>query len=399
MNVGFSLKRALHRVLRKHFQPSIYRDVWAEKYITRTTKEKGYVVAFGYRRPNRRAKKLIKQVPLLSSIIRFRKALPPTYDLRNVNGTDYTAPVSNQGAEGACTGFGAYGMKGSQERLSDTFDEDKSQRMIYNDARNRGGLLDSEGAYMIDVMQALVEDGVCRSHYWPYEANHDNSWPPPNPDAAIDARNWQVGWFADCAKEEDPIEAIKQAIFQLGAVDVGTPWPKSWELPWNGDCPLPDANEEILGGHSWVIIGWDDLKGRFIARNSWGSYWGNQGDFTFPYESLRVFAENMGGYEAYKAQDSTSIPCPEGQHYDGTNCVPDGENPNPPEPNDCKKQFMTCITPAMDITDFFKMVVAGVLCIINFWACSFGIKYKMTKKYTGKGKTRKLTLTFQKATK
>ena len=404
--MSYHLKRVLHRLFKKRFIPSLYYSVFEGKHLTKKQamdpNRQVFILSFGRRTPNRRARKEIEQAPKLSEIIKFRKALPPTYDLRNVNGGDFTAPVGNQGTEGACTGFGAYGMKGSGERLSETFQEDVSQRMIYNDARNRGGLLNSEGAYMIDVMKALVEDGVCRSHYWPYEANHDNSWPPPNGDALIDGLNWRVDWFVDCAKEADPVEAIKQALYQLGAVNIGSPWMKSWELPWNGQCPVPPDDDEVLGGHSWVIIGWDDLKGVFYARNSWGTIWGNRGDFEFPYETLTCKAwQDAGGYEAYKTQDSGSILCPDGQHYDldAGECVPDGESPNPPEPDDCESECMDCMTAAMNDQDFWTLLVDGVTCILNYYMCAFGISYSMTKKTSGKGDAKTLTLTFKKKAK
>jgi len=336
--------------------------------------------------------------------------LPENFEIESYKGHVYCFEVPNHTmyvrrkgtpfwCGNSCTGFGAYGMKGSGERLSETFQEDVSQRMIYNDARNRGGLLNSEGAYMIDVMNALVEDGVCRSHYWPYEANHDNSWPPPNGDALVDGLNWRVDWFVDCAKEADPVEAIKQALYQLGAVNIGSPWMKSWELPWNGQCPVPPDNDEVLGGHSWVIIGWDDLKGVFYARNSWGTTWGNRGDFEFPYETLTCKAwQDAGGYEAYKTQDSASILCPDGQHYDSAagECVPDGESPNPPDPTTCESKCMDCMTAAMNETDFWTLLVDGVTCILNYYMCAFGISYSMTKKTSGKGDAKKLTLTFKK---
>ena len=35
-----------------------------------------------------------------------------------------------------------------------------------------------------------------------------------------------------------------------------------------------------------LVVGYDDQKQWFIARNSWGSHWGMQGYFTMPYQYL-----------------------------------------------------------------------------------------------------------------
>jgi C1A family cysteine protease len=41
---------------------------------------------------------------------------------------------------------------------------------------------------------------------------------------------------------------------------------------------------EHLGGHAVPIIGFDDLKQRFLCQNSWGKSWGNSGFFYLPYK-------------------------------------------------------------------------------------------------------------------
>jgi hypothetical protein len=342
------------------------------------------VVNMGRLFPDRRARQAIARVPSIRKFVR-PIALPAKFDLRNVNGVNYTAPVIDQGNEGSCTGHGAYAMKGSQERISGTFQEDISRRMIYNDARKRGGLLGQEGAYMIDVMNALVEDGVCREHYWPYvaEGPDKDDWPPPNPDALVDAKNWRVQSFADCMKDEDgspakdPVMNIKLALYfeqkplqvvVYGAVDTGTPWTRSWMDAWaSGKMPLPSDNDRLVGGHSWDIIGWDDTKGVFIGQNSWGESNGMGGFFEFPYATLtcRNWQKN-GGCEIYKTVDAPSHLCSEGQHYDvdqGT-CVDDG-GPGPQPDKSCLEKFQEAVAAASSIQDAIDAFSALINCVLS----------------------------------
>ncbi len=53
-----------------------------------------------------------------------------------------------------------------------------------------------------------------------------------------------------------------------------------------GIVPMPASGEKVLGGHAVVTVGYNDSDQRFIARNSWGTNWGQQGYFTIPYDYL-----------------------------------------------------------------------------------------------------------------
>ena len=47
--------------------------------------------------------------------------------------------------------------------------------------------------------------------------------------------------------------------------------------------PYPAPNEELLGGHAILVVGYDDSIQRFICQNSWGISWGDKGFFYMPY--------------------------------------------------------------------------------------------------------------------
>ena len=58
-----------------------------------------------------------------------------------------------------------------------------------------------------------------------------------------------------------------------------------------GKIGMPKSNDKIIGGHAVVICGYDDNNRELIARNSWGTYWGDKGYFYIPYEYLRYCGE------------------------------------------------------------------------------------------------------------
>ena len=53
-----------------------------------------------------------------------------------------------------------------------------------------------------------------------------------------------------------------------------------------GVVPMPQPNEQLLGGHAVLAVGYDDAQQRFTVRNSWGPNWGTAGYFTIPYAYL-----------------------------------------------------------------------------------------------------------------
>lgn len=48
-----------------------------------------------------------------------------------------------------------------------------------------------------------------------------------------------------------------------------------------------DPRERSLGGHAFVLVGYDDMRQSFRIANSWGETWGDGGYAWLPYEHLR----------------------------------------------------------------------------------------------------------------
>ena len=301
------LKRALHRLAKKRFIPSVRYCLERSHHVQRN--HHGHaIIAFGwrYRKPDKR------NYPLKQILPRRVRRLPSSFDLRKEN---LTAPVGNQGNEGSCTGFAYYAMKG-HEKVSGTYPEHGiSPRHIYNAARAAEDRLSEEGAYSEDLFKYGLKVGVCRWDTWPYHAHVDSTrWPPPDT-AVQEAPDYKIQSYAQLNQAgEDVIENIKQTLHQVKSpVYMGTAWPKSWVSPPRGVCPLPSDGEDIVGGHAWVIVGWDDREQHLIAENSWGAFWGDRGFFAFPYEAFGWFAKY--GYDCFKGMDAPS-PKPPGPDPD-----------------------------------------------------------------------------------
>jgi hypothetical protein len=66
---------------------------------------------------------------------------------------------------------------------------------------------------------------------------------------------------------------------------------------WNdanpGDVYVNAAGTYNRGGHAVLLIGWDDAKGAYLCKNSWGEYGGPNGDGTF-WIAYTGHAHNLG---------------------------------------------------------------------------------------------------------
>ena len=49
---------------------------------------------------------------------------------------------------------------------------------------------------------------------------------------------------------------------------------------------MPGPDEDVVGGHAVLAVGYDDATQTFLVRNSWGATWGQDGYFTMPYAYL-----------------------------------------------------------------------------------------------------------------
>jgi hypothetical protein len=103
------------------------------------------------------------------------------------------------------------------------------------------------------------------------------------------------------------IDEVKAALYLFGPVELGIDWPRSWFTPSpQGDMPPADV---MAGGHAIVGYGYDDRRptahgpGAIRCANSWGTAWGDRGDFWLPY---RYLFDDVLDNEAWKSIDVTT---------------------------------------------------------------------------------------------
>lgn len=199
------------------------------------------------------------------SIVDLRKKMPPIYD---------------QGSLGSCTATAICALTGYNNKLffgSILF-------VYYNERVLRNTVNEDSGATLEDGMVSLKKYGVCKDKLWPYNIKKFKVRP-----SKICYDNALKHLALEVTNVKNDIISIKKSLFHGYPLVVGIMIYESFENPdvaKTGIVPMPLPNEELLGGHAVVIVGYDDTKKLWIMRNSWGRSWGIKGYFYLPYEYL-----------------------------------------------------------------------------------------------------------------
>jgi C1A family cysteine protease len=220
------------------------------------------------------------------------KTLPPKFDWRSHNGHSYIGAVRNQGYCGSCYAFGAAAAaEGTYNVAMERYDSDSidfSESFIMWCL----GSLPQYNSHFYDYdyreLQALVEYGIILESDFPYTTSTGNCthWDKP----AVKFSKW---YRIPCGD----IDAIKTAIMTYGVVDAAVMTTSAFEAYSSG--VYQDSNTACFVNpcyytptdHAISLVGWDDMAGAFILRNSWGPSWGENGYMRIKYNSAVVACE------------------------------------------------------------------------------------------------------------
>lgn len=204
--------------------------------------------------------------------------LPLRIDLRT-----YASAIEDQGQLGSCTGNAIAGAielidKKNNKRL------DVSRLFIYYEERVLEGTINYDaGAYIRDGIKVTYTKGAPLESLWPYNIR---KWATkPTTAAYTDALKRKVTGYQRCVN----FTAVKNALALGNPVVIGFDVYESFEtIGSNGIMTYPNlASEQLLGGHAVLLVGYNDDTQRFIARNSWGTSWGDKGYFYMPYQVIQ----------------------------------------------------------------------------------------------------------------
>ena len=202
-------------------------------------------------------------------------SLPEKVDLRLG-----CSPVEDQGQLGSCTGNALVGCLEYLEKKDGLPVTDLSRLFVYYQERAMEGTINSDsGAQIRDGIKALATTGVCSEKLWAYDISMFRR--KPSKKAYADAKVHTITEYRRLAT----VREMKMALAAGFPFVFGFSVYESFEseaVAKTGIMPCPGKGERLLGGHAVAAVGYDDQRGVFIVRNSWGSSWGDEGYFYMP---------------------------------------------------------------------------------------------------------------------
>jgi len=198
-------------------------------------------------------------------------------------------PIRDQGDCGSCWAFATVGALECAIKIKDGINVDLSEQWLVDCATglfwygcdggisahdwHKGTRTDSCGGY-----------GAVLETDYPY-TGYDGSCSCPKPHYYT-IRDWHyVGPMLGIPS----LDALKTAIYRYGPI-VASMEAKESFLAYKGGLYNDKTESKDTPNHMIVIVGWDDNygSGAFIIRNSWGTYWGENGYGYIEYGTAQI---------------------------------------------------------------------------------------------------------------
>lgn len=192
--------------------------------------------------------------------------------------------IYDQGNLGSCTANAAGGLAQFLMKKLKYIDYIPSRLALYWWNRYQEGTVNEDsGASLYDAMRTLIIYGVPHESLWPYVISRYRT--RPSSAVVTDGKNHLV---AQMLYVPNDLTHLKDVLAQGYPFVFGFLVYESFEeIDSSGIMPMPDENnEEILGGHAVMAVGYNDETRMFKIRNSWGRRWGRNGYFYMPYDFI-----------------------------------------------------------------------------------------------------------------
>jgi C1A family cysteine protease len=194
--------------------------------------------------------------------------------------SDALAPIRDQGRCGSCWAFAAVSTIEINNALVNGGQSDLAEQQVLSCSGagtcEDGGWYDKAYDWLEDG-----QDGLQTEQSWPYQARNGSC--SIGGRTPYDLATWgYVDWWG---WGPSSVDEIKVAMCKYGAITTTVAATKAFTAYAGG---VFDERSDSAINHAVVLVGWDDSKGAWLLRNSWGTNWGEDGYMWIAYDSNSI---------------------------------------------------------------------------------------------------------------
>lgn len=195
--------------------------------------------------------------------------------------------IEDQGKLGSCNACSVTGALEFQLRKNGEKNELSILFHYYNSRRLSRMENDDSGLMSTHAIAGALAFGICEDKLFPYDITKFKN--EPSQDCYNSARAFEGVQYA---RVEGGVEAAKVMLSDGIPLVVGFDIPGGYydgaaqtgRMPKLGEVPEGNA-----GGHSMLVVGYDDADKTWLVRNSWGKDWADKGYVRIPYDTFARF--------------------------------------------------------------------------------------------------------------
>ncbi len=176
--------------------------------------------------------------------------------------------VRDQGGCGSCWAFASIGAYEGSDLVRNNQRVDASEQQVLNCS----GAGSCGGGWHAGVFDYLIKTGTATEASYPYTANDK----PCNTGIATPFR--AVAWgYVKSDGSMPSVAEMKDALCKYGPLTVAVYASPLFQAYTGG--VFNEGNNSHGINHDVTLIGWDDSKGAWLIKNSWGTNWGETGGY------------------------------------------------------------------------------------------------------------------------
>jgi C1A family cysteine protease len=152
--------------------------------------------------------------------------------------------------------------------------------LYYNTRLQDSNINEDVGAYPRDALKVAKRYGICTEKLWPYDISKFRI--RPTPECYRDGLSRTIDQYHRLSSLNDVLGALNAEEPVIAGIDVFDSFEQI--TPSDPVLEMPGPDEEPIGAHAVLFVGYDLEKRQILVRNSFGPTWGDGGYFWIPFD-------------------------------------------------------------------------------------------------------------------